>query len=86
MQPLQRQLDRLQGWNEKLRALKPPSVLSISAEVPIATIACLVAALKWPHAELPLCLMAGFDIVGEIPATEVFPERRMSYTPPRSTR
>jgi hypothetical protein len=71
--PLQEQLDRLRPWDEKLRALKPPSVEAVSGEVPIATIACLVKALKWPHTELPLCLLAGFDIVGEIPATGVYP-------------
>jgi hypothetical protein len=64
LQPLQQQLDRLQPWDKALRALKPESVEAVSGEVPIASIACLVVALRWPHTELPLCLLAGFDIVG----------------------
>ena len=49
LQPLQEQLDRLKGWDARLNALKPASVAAIAGEVPIATIVCLVKALKWPH-------------------------------------
>jgi hypothetical protein len=73
LQPLERQLNRLHEWDSRLNELKPLSVAAVAGGVPIATIACLVKALDWPHKELPLCLLCGFDIVGEIPATGVYP-------------
>jgi hypothetical protein len=73
LNPLRRQLEKLHEWNCRLDKLKPASVAAVAGDVPIATIACLVEALDWPHKELPLCLLCGFDIVGEIPATGVYP-------------
>ena len=81
LQAVQKQLDRLWSWNARLKAMKPAGVTAVASEVPIATIACLVKALNWPHRELPLCLMVGFDIVGDIPPTGVYPKAVASEEP-----
>ena len=41
----------------------------------------MVKALKSPHEELPLGLLCGFDIVGDIPATGVYPKAAAAEQP-----
>ena len=60
---------RLDDWNARLRSLMPSSVLEAGGTVPVATVAACVRALDWPHIGLPLCLLGGFDIIGDVPAT-----------------
>ena len=59
--------DRLAPWDARLRGLMPPSVLEAGGTVPVATVAACVRALRWPHTELPLCLLGGFEIIGDVP-------------------
>ena len=63
----------LDGWNAKLRDAMPPSAREAGGTIQLASVACCVQALEWPHKALPLCLMGGFDIVGTLSPSGVFP-------------
>ena len=63
----------LDGWNAKLRDAMPPSAREVGGSIQPANVACCVQALEWPHKDLPLCPMGGFDIVGTLSPSGFFP-------------
>ena len=72
----------LDGWNAKLREAMPPSAREAGGSIQLANVACCVQAFEWPHKDLPLCLMGGFDIVGFLSPSGVFPAaKRVDFEP-----
>ena len=63
----------LAEWNKRCVSAMPPHVRSVSGCLKVATIAALSVAAGHHDVCLPTLCVRGFPIVGDIPASDVFP-------------
>ena len=53
----------------------PAAVHRVSGGMRLAFICCLIHLLKWPDWQLPALFVKGFNVVNEIPESNIFRSR-----------
>ncbi len=64
---------RLEPLADQLRSLQPPTVRAVAGDMNLALVAVLIVLLQWPDVNLVIDYVQGFNIVGEVEASGVYP-------------
>ncbi len=64
---------RLHPLAEQLKQLQPPTVRSVAGDMNLALVAVLLIILQWPDIDLVKDYVRGFNVIGEVQASGVYP-------------